>query len=240
MVSNNSRDNLKRPSLTRDGTNWVSLMIRIAVDCKWVIWCCVTSCPEVLLEARPVTSQFLRVRSPRAAYLVVHSHEWDCSWAVHCRYVCLHLGREDPHQKLLTWLLAGCSRSSPCRPLHGADYSLTSLCAQRQWGQSSWWNEMIGLEYEPCYNPQQINEFRHQAWSAADNEEQKSDVCGKNTPPPASCQRDWAWVCSGLWIQLSACRESDRRSMLNYSGSVQSAPSRPGEISVGQTACVVQ
>ena len=81
MVSNNSRDNLKRPSLTRDGTNWVSIMIRIAVDCKWVIWCCVTSCPEVLLEARPVTSQFLRVRSPRAAYLVVQSHEWDCSWA---------------------------------------------------------------------------------------------------------------------------------------------------------------
>lgn len=54
----------------------------------------------------------------------------------------------------------------------------------------------------------------------------------KNTPPPRSCKT----VQSSLWIQLSICRKCDKRDMLNYTTSVQSANSRLRKISVGQMA----
>lgn len=45
---------MKGPALSQDGTNCVSITVKIAMNCKLFTYCCITNFPKALLKARHV------------------------------------------------------------------------------------------------------------------------------------------------------------------------------------------
>lgn len=125
---------MKRPLLTRDRTNCISVMIikmiGTALDCKLVIWCCVTIVLKLCKARHIISHSFLESGVQEQLNFTSISEslvrlQLGCICTAYM-YICIWVWKIHIKKSLMLFL-AGCFCSSPCESLHRVAYNMTSL-----------------------------------------------------------------------------------------------------------------